>query len=265
MAKRAARPASVKSGRRSIQDKSRRARLDGAPDLAPTTNLLLANLPQAEIEAFSARAEKVRCATRDVMFDTGDPITTIYFPVSAMISLLTVLTDGTTIEAMTIGYEGMAGLPLFHGVKTAQSKGICQIEGEAYRIAADKFLDLVQQAPALTKMLHRYSQFMQDSMAQSAACNGVHLLEQRCARWLLVSSDAVSEGHFSLTQEFFAQMLAVRRAGITTTMGALERKNLIATRYGSITIVDRVGLEKLSCECYKTLSDRRRDLLNDSD
>jgi CRP-like cAMP-binding protein len=102
---------------------------------------------------------------------------------------------------------------------------------------------------------------MQDSMAQSAACNGIHLLEQRCARWLLLSSDAVRQGHFSLTQEFFAQMLAVRRSGVTTTMGALERKNLIATRYGSITIVDRGELEKIACECYRTISDRRRELL----
>jgi CRP-like cAMP-binding protein len=262
MAKRAARTASVRHEPKSKNsDNRRRAGLDGAQDLAPNRNLLLAKLPQAEIEAFSARAERISCDTRDVLFANGDPITAIYFPVSAMISLLTVLSDGTTIEAMTIGYEGMAGLPLFHGVKTAQSKGVCQIEGDVYRIPADEFLDLVEQAPGLTKILHKYSQFMQDSMAQSAACNGVHLLEQRCARWLLLSSDAVSDGHFSLTQEFFAQMLAVRRSGITTTMGSLERKNLIATRYGTITIVDRDGLEKLSCECYKTLSKRRRDLL----
>jgi CRP-like cAMP-binding protein len=232
---------------------------DGAGPL--TNNLLLAKLPPAELEGIAAHAEKIACVGHDVMFENGDRITDVYFPVTAMISLLTVLADGTSIEAMTIGYEGMAGLPVFHGVKTAQSKGVCQIEGDAWRIPVPQFLELLETAPVLTRMLHKYSQFMQDSMAQSAACNSIHLIEQRCARWLLLSSDAVRDGRFSLTQEFFAQMLAVRRSGVTTAMGALERKNLIATRYGSITIVDRDGLHQIACECYKTVSDRRRALL----
>jgi CRP-like cAMP-binding protein len=234
---------------------------DGVSPHSPTQNLILAKLPPAELAAVSEDAERVAFATRDLLFESGDPITEVYFPVSAMISLLTVLSDGTSIEAMTIGYEGMGGMSLFHGAKTAQSKGVCQIEGEVYRLPAASFLAILKNAPVLTSMLLKYSQFMQDSMAQSAACNGIHLLEQRCARWLLLSSDAVGEGHFSLTQEFFAQMLAVRRSGVTTTMGALERKSLIATRYGVITIVDREGLARIACECYETVSNRRRELL----
>jgi CRP-like cAMP-binding protein len=235
---------------------------DEAVSSAASQNLLLAKLPPAELAAFTAEAEKIAYAGRDVLFENGDEITAVYFPVTAMISLLTVLTDGTMIEAMTIGYEGVAGIPLFHGVKKAHAKGVCQIPGEVYRLPATSFLALVARSPVLGAMLHRYSQFMQDSMAQSAACNSIHLIEQRCARWLLLTSDAVRNGHFSLTQEFFAQMLAVRRSGVTTAMGVLERQNLIATKYGAITITDRDGLKKISCECYEVVAGRRRELLS---
>ena len=263
MAKRPGRTASVSTdgAKRVSSDVASRIANDGDSPGTPNHNLLLAKLPPGELDAFSRRAEKISVSTRDLLFESGDPITEVYFPVSAMISLLTVLLDGTSIEAMTIGYEGMAGLPLFHDVKTASSKGVCQISGDVYRLAANEFLKLLERAPVLTQMLHKYSQFMQDSMAQSVACNGIHLLEQRCARWLLLASDAVHDDHFSLTQEFFAQMLAVRRSGVTTALGALERRNLVATRYGSITIGDREGLKKIACECYKTMSDRRRELL----
>jgi CRP-like cAMP-binding protein len=124
------------------------------------------------------------------------------------------------------------------------------------------FMSLLETSPVLTSMLHKYSQFTHDSMAQSAACNSIHLIEQRCARWLLLSSDAVHNAHFSLTQEFFAQMLAVRRSGVTTAMGGLERKNLVAGRYGTITIVDKAGLTRIACECYATVKARREELLS---
>jgi CRP-like cAMP-binding protein len=230
------------------------------PD-SPTQNLMLAKLPPAELELFDEYAERATFKIRDVLLEAGEPIENVFFPASAMISLVTVLSNGTSIEAMTVGYEGVAGLAVFHGVKTVQSRAVCQIPGDAYCLSASSFMSLVEKSPLLQGMMHKYSQFMQDSMAQSAACNGIHLLEQRCARWLLLSSDAVRNRQFSLTQEFFAQMLAVRRSGVTTTMGALERQNLITTRYGSITIVDRTGLEEIACECYDTISKRRSELL----
>ncbi|HMI54917.1 MAG TPA: Crp/Fnr family transcriptional regulator [Gemmatimonadaceae bacterium] len=225
-------------------------------------NLLLAKLPPAEFAAFEQDAEEIECSIREVLFEDGDQISHVYFPTSSMISLLTVLADGTSIEAMTIGYEGMAGLPLFHGVTATRARGVCQIEGKMYRVAAGAFLRLVQSAPELSKKLHLFSQFANDAMAQSAACNSIHLIEQRCARWLLLTSDAVGDGSFTLTQEFLSQMLAVRRSGVTAAMGGLERQNLIAARYGAVTILDKEGLSKISCECYKAISDRRRDLLS---
>ena len=196
-----------------------------------------------------------------MLIESGKPITDVYFPISAMISLLTVLSDGTSIEAMTVGYDGMIGLPLFHDIETTHERAVCQIEGDVYRLPVTAFRRLVERSAGLREMLHKYSQFSQDSMAQSAACNSIHLVEQRCARWLLLSSDAVRDGHFSLTQEFFAQMLAVRRSGVTIAMGGLERRNLISSGYGKITILDREGLLKISCECYQTICNRRRELL----
>jgi CRP-like cAMP-binding protein len=234
---------------------------DGVGPATPEENLLLAKLPPEELKAFTAKAEKVTLKTRDVLFENGDAITTVYFPVTAMISLLSVLAGGPSIEAITVGHEGAAGLPLFHGVKTSFVRAVCQIGGDAYKISAGDFESLLETSPALTAMLHKYAQFTQDSIAQSAACNSIHLIEQRCARWLLLSADAVRNAHFSLTQEFFAQMLAVRRSGVTTAMGGLERKNLVTGRYGTITIVDREGLTRIACECYNSVKARRNELL----
>ncbi|MFL5479854.1 MAG: Crp/Fnr family transcriptional regulator [Gemmatimonadaceae bacterium] len=225
-------------------------------------NLLLAQLPATELAAFVEQADKITCSLREVLFENGDVSTAVYFPVTAMISLVTELSGGTSIEAMTVGFEGVAGLELFHGVMTAHTKGVCQIAGELYRLPASNFLALVESSTALDHTLHRYSQFTQDAIAQSSACNSIHLLEQRCARWLLLTSDAVRNEQFSLTQEFLAQMLAVRRSGVTMAIGRLVRQKLICTRYGTITIIDREGLKKISCECYEVVRGRQRDFLN---
>jgi len=234
---------------------------DGTGPDSPTENLLLAKLPPNELSAFTAKAERISMQTRDVLFENGDEIPAVYFPVTGMISLLTVLQTGPSIEAITVGFEGVAGLPLFHGVKTTYLRAVCQIGGEAYKVSAKDFVSLVETSPVLTSMLHKYSQFATDSIAQSAGCNSIHLIEQRCARWLLLSADAVRTENFGLTQEFFAQMLAVRRSGVTTAMGGLEHKNLVTGRYGTITIVDREGLTKVTCECYQAVKARRNELL----
>jgi CRP-like cAMP-binding protein len=235
---------------------------DGVGPATPTHNLLLANLPPEELAAFSAKAERVTLKTRDVLFENGDVVGAVYFPVSAMISLLTVLSGGTSIESITVGFEGVAGMPVFHGAKTSFLRAVCQIGGDAYTMPTRDFQSLLETSPTLTAMLHKYSQFMVDSIAQSSACNSIHLIEQRCARWLLLSADAVRNARFSLTQEFFAQMLAVRRSGVTTAMGGLERKNLVTGRYGTITIVDRDGLTRIACECYQNVKARRNELLS---
>lgn len=224
-------------------------------------NTLIAKLPAAELAAFEERAELVSFPLREVMFENGQPFDRVFFPLTGMASLVTVLRDGTTLEAMTVGREGFVGLPLFHGVKTARTRGICQIEGDFFQLTADGFLSLLALAPKLRMLLHRYSQYSNEAVAQSAACNSIHLIEQRCARWLLLSADAVGRNDFSLTHEFLAQMLAVRRPGVTVAIGTLERQGLIAHRYGAVTILDEEGLKKVSCECYQSVIEKGQQLL----
>jgi CRP-like cAMP-binding protein len=231
------------------------------PPPPASQNALLEKLPAAELAAVGERAKVVSYPLREVMFEDGQRCEHVFFPVTGMVSLVTVLKDGTTLEAMTVGREGFVGLPLFHGVMTTRTRGICQIEGEFYQLTADSFLSLLALAPHLRVLLHRYSQFSNEAVAQSAACNSIHLLEQRCARWLLLTADAVGRKNFSLTHEFLAQMLAVRRPGVTVAIGGLERQGLIAHRYGAVTILDMDGLKKVSCECYQTVIEKGQQLL----
>jgi CRP-like cAMP-binding protein len=238
-----------------------------AKNLAPSSNVrvtknaLLSKLPASELDAILEHSSQVSCDLREVFYANGAKIKNVYFPLTGMISLVTELDDGTSLESMTIGCEGFAGLPLFHGVPTARTLAMCQIKGEFLRLSAESFASVVKSSPQLTLLLHRYSQFSYDTVAQSAACNSMHLIEQRCARWLLITSDAVNSTEFGLTHEFLSQMLAVRRPGVTVAIGELERAKLISHRYGKIAIIDKEGLENAACECYRTVMDRRRELL----
>jgi CRP-like cAMP-binding protein len=232
---------------------------------APTVvqNNIIAKLPVNELASFEERAERITSPLREVLFELNEPFDRVLFPLTGMGSLVTVLRDGTTLEAMTVGREGFMGLPLFHGLQTARCKGITQVEGDFYQMSPDDFLSLLKIAPELRLLLHRYAQFSNEVVAQSAACNSMHLIEQRCARWLLLTADAVGRKDFSLTQEFLSQMLAVRRPGVTVAIGALERQGLIEHRYGKVSISDVEGLKKVSCECYQTITTKAHELLDD--
>lgn len=233
----------------------------GSDVSAAAQNLLLTKLPAEVFSAISEKSDIVRLSLRDVVLERDQTIEHVYFPTTAMVSLLSVLADGTAIEVLTIGHEGMLGLPLFHGVDTAPERAVCQIAGQVLRLPAPVFATLLADSRELHSVLHLYSQFANDAIAQSAACNTVHLLEQRCARWLLITSAAVRASKISLTQEFLAQMLAVRRSGVTEAMKALERQELITTHYGEVVIIDKPGLEQISCECYRRTAERYRQLL----
>jgi CRP-like cAMP-binding protein len=230
--------------------------------LRVTRNSLLSMLPASELSAILEVSTQVSHDLRDVFFANGSKIKNVYFPLTGMISLVTELKDGTSLESMTVGCEGFAGLPLFHGVPTARTLAMCQIKGDFVRLSAESFATVLKSSPQLSLLLHRYSQFSYDTVAQSAACNSMHLIEQRCARWLLITSDAVDSTEFGLTHEFLSQMLAVRRPGVTVAIGELEKAKLISHRYGKIAIINKEGLEKAACECYRTVKDRRRELLS---
>lgn len=234
---------------------------DGATAPPSAQNNLVADLPANETTQFLERVEKVECSLREIFFEINDPFQRILFPITGMGSLVTVLKDGTSLEAMTVGREGFMGLPLFHGVKVARCKGMCQIEGEFYEMSPKSFTSLVAIAPQFRARLHRYAQLSNEVIAQTAACNGIHLIEQRCARWLLITADAVGRTNFNLTQEFLSQMLAVRRPGVTVAIGGLERQGLVEHRYGKVSIVDVEGLKRVACECYHTINEKTRELL----
>jgi CRP-like cAMP-binding protein len=231
-------------------------RLDGSP-----RNKILRLLPAIELARLVERSELVEVKSKQILFEPGDKLDDVHFPEDCVISLVTVMEDGDQVEAMTVGNDGFSGIPVFHEVETSKHKGCGQISGTALRLGAKDFCDLARELPGLRRLLHRYSEFVFETVAQSAACNRLHVIEQRCARWLLMSQDRVGRDSFDLTQEFLAEMLGVRRPGVTVAMGILEKAGLIAHGRGNITVVNRPGLEKAACECYRTIRARQAKLI----
>ena len=228
---------------------------------APAQNQILSKLPATELAYLLQHAEEISAPLREVFFEDGDSIEYVYFPLTGMASLVTVLQDGTMVEAMTIGREGFVGLAVFNGLAVAGYKGMCQIDGKFLRISSKAFLSVLEEAPELRRRLFRYSEFAHQVLAQWSACNSLHLIEQRCARWLLVTRDALGTDSFNLTQEFLSQMLSVRRPGVTAAIGGLERAGLVGHRYGKVNIINEAGLKKASCECYQRIRDKAATLL----
>jgi CRP-like cAMP-binding protein len=231
------------------------------PPLGDVRNKILGLLPPKELTVVVERSEVVTVESKEIVFRRHEPIRHAYFPENCVISLVTELEGGDSVEAMTIGNDGFVGMAVFHGVPSSRLKAIGQITGGARRIATEDFRELTRECEGLNRLLHRYSQFVFETVSQSAACNRLHVIEQRCARWLLMSEDRVGRNQFDLTQEFLAEMLGVRRPGVTVAMGILERFGLIAHARGNITVVDRAGLEKASCECYRTIRARQTELI----
>jgi CRP-like cAMP-binding protein len=224
-------------------------------------NEILSRLSAADLATLMEHGEEVEFHVREQIFDHGDEIETVYFPLTAMISLVIVLKHGPTIEALTVGKEGFSGQPILNGVEFNRFRGMCQIEGKVLAIKTEAFKKLVETLPELKRRLLRYSQYATDVIAQTAACNSTHTIEQRCARWLLMTADAIRSTEFSLTQEFLSQMLAVRRPGVNVAMRALARRELISHRYAKVTLLDVEGLREASCECYETIREKARELV----
>lgn len=225
-----------------------------------TRNIVLRELTPKDFEKITSAAERIALASKDEIWRANQPIQNVYFPETAVISLVTLL-DAGSIEAITIGNDGFVGLPIFHGPGSTVTHANCQMPGDAWRMSSDSFTKLCRQMPELRRALDRYSQLVIETISQSAACNRVHVIEERCARWLLMSHDRVASDEIPLTQEFLAQMLGVRRPGVTVAIGILERAGLIAHGRGRITVTNRKGLEAASCECYGAIK-RREKILN---
>lgn len=225
-------------------------------------NEILARLPEAELGAVLEHAEEIDLPVREIVFEHNQAMDRVYFPLTGMLSLVIVLKHGPMIEALTCGREGFSGPAILNDVDTSRYHAVVQIEGKFLAVRTPEFRTLVDTLPALRRRVHQYSQYASDVTAQSAACNSIHTIEQRCARWLLVTSSAIGSLEFSLTQEFLSQMLAVRRPGVNVAMRALSRRMLISHRYAQVTILDAEGLREASCECYETIKEKARELLN---
>jgi CRP-like cAMP-binding protein len=187
---------------------------------------------------------------RQVLFDYDQPIEHVYFPENFVGSVISIMADGTAVETATVGREGMVGLPLFLGADRTQAQAFCQVPGEALRMEAGAFREAVGRGGQLAAMLNRYTQALFTFLAQTSACNRLHKIRERCARWLLLTHDRVGRDRFPLTQQFLSQMLGVRRATVTEAAGSLQSAGLIDYSYGQITVTDRLGLEEAACECY---------------
>jgi len=214
------------------------------------TNRVLKKVPPSRLRRLRKHLKEVTLARRDSLHKPNTPFRYVYFPETAMVSLLTVLMDGTETEVASIGREGIVGLPAFLGAKKCMRGSSCQMPGTAFRLPASVLLKETRHGGPLSDALHSYALALFAQLAQLATCNRRHTIEQRCCCWLLMTHDRVEGDEFYVTHEFLSQMLSARRSGVTVIAGTLQRAGLISYRRGQIKILDRKGLEKTACECY---------------
>jgi len=215
-----------------------------------TNRLLQALSPEMRANVLAV-AEHVPLVLRQVQFDIDKPIEYVYFPTHGVVSIVSAMLSRESVETGTVGKEGMTGIPLLLGARQVSQQAFCQVPGAAYRIPADAFLTLAAENAEFRTLVGRYAVTFLQQGAQNSACNRLHSIRQRCARWLLETHDRVSGETFGLTQEFLAQMLGVRRATVSQIQSALQREGLIDYSYRQITVLDRAGLEAVVCECYR--------------
>jgi CRP-like cAMP-binding protein len=213
-------------------------------------NEILLGLPAREFDRLLPKLEFVRLRTHHVLHEPGDTLKSAWFCNSGLISILSVFPDGKSVEVGLVGKEGFIGVPLVAGFRTSPTRAIAQIEASAFRIDSEKLVGLLRESPKLERQLQQFSQIMAAQVTQIAACNRLHEVEERLARWLLMSADRVGSNSVPLTQEFLAQMLGTRRSSVTVAAGILEKAGLINHKRGDVRIIEREKLEDAACECY---------------
>lgn len=226
------------------------------PGQHETHNSILRSLPTQECDAVFAKLEFVELPIHCVLNEIGEPIKFAYFVDSGLASILNVMSGGKSVEVGLTGKEGFVGLPLLVGFETSPTQAVMQIHGSGFRLSAAALVGLLSKCPALLKALHRFAQEMNVQATQIAACNRLHEVEERLARWLLMSEDRMGNSSFALTQEFLAHMLGTRRASVTVAAGILQKAGLITYKRGQVKIEDRSRLEQASCECYRQITNQ---------
>jgi CRP-like cAMP-binding protein len=218
-------------------------------DTASPGNRILQALPEEEREGLTADLQLVALPTMTVIFEPGEAIQWVYFPLDGVISLVTPLADGDAVEVATIGNEGIVGVPAAVGGSLVV-RALSSVGGHALRIDAVQFTGDLGRFPGLQRLVRRYVQALFGQIAQAAACNRLHSNEERLSRWLLMTRDRMGSDSFPVTHEFLAQMIGSRRATVTLSAGSLQSAGLIHYHRGQVTIVDRPGLEAVACECH---------------
>jgi CRP-like cAMP-binding protein len=216
-------------------------------------NAILGVLPPAELDAIRTRAEVIDCQMRHQAFEPERPIQHVYFPLTAVFSMVATAAGDVSVEVATVGREGMLGLPVFLGASSSPHAAFCQVPGRAVQLGADGLRESLNRGGALHAALGKVTQATMVQIAQNVACNAAHSMEQRASRWLLSTQDRVGADVFPMTQDFLAQMLAVRRQTVSETASRLQDRGLISYSRGTMTIVDRPGLESAACECYQVV------------
>lgn len=215
------------------------------------TNRLLSFLPDEDRKNLLGACDQVELALGQMLNETDTHVQHVYFPTDSFISLLMAIDSRLKLEVRLVGNEGMYGAHIMLGVDIAPFDALVQGAGSALRIPAVSFLEHLDRSPALQRILKRYLYVSMKQLARSAACNRFHLVEERLARWLLMTMDRAHSNSFRITHEFLAQMLGVRRVGITKSMGLLQKRNLISYSRGNVRIHNVAGLENISCHCYR--------------
>ena len=229
----------------------------------PSQNLLIAALPTADFERLLPHLELVSLRLGEVLYEPGAKLQHAYFPTTAIVSLHYVTESGASAESAGVGNEGVVGIALFMGGDTTPSAAVVHAAGHAYRLEGRLLKQEFNLAGVMQRLLLRYTQALITQMSQNAACNRHHSVEQRLCRWLLLTLDRVPSNELIMTQELIASMLGVRREGITEAAGKLQHAGFIRYRRGHIAVLDRVGLEASTCECYAVVKKEMSRLLGD--
>jgi len=234
---------------------SSRTAIDSKADVMrmARANKILGALPAKDLEQLAPKLKPIEFKVEEIFHQPLDPIRDVYFPASGIISLITLMEDGVSVEVAVIGSEGVVGISAVMGAKFGTVEALTQSDGQALKIRAADLREFFDQSSALREPLLRYAHNLLILVSQNAACNRAHTVEQRLARWLLLTHDRLDGDKFIFTQEFMSRMLGVRRAGVSVAANTLRQAGLIGYSRGSITMIDRSGLEAAACECYRAI------------
>ena len=227
----------------------------GRVDNNAPANGLLAALPETSRKRLFANTQLISLSVKDALCHPGDSITAVYFPLTCVISLMTEMENGATIEIATVGSEGMIGIVAYLGIDVAVALGITQVSGEARRMSVEDFTQAAKSDERFDTILGRYTHALLMQIAPSGRCNSLHSVEERYTRWLLMMHDRTNVDVFAFTQDFLSRMLGVSRARVNIVTGALEQAGLVNHSRNQITVLDWKGLEASSCECYRVIKE----------